>query len=416
MYSIAKKYSQTHEKTIMAGIKNLVLASAMLFPGLILGGCGGGGSGSSSQTAQDGTVHFSLTDTPACGFDAVNVTVVKVRVNKSATAGDTDAGWTDVTLNPTQKVDLVKLTNGVLLDLGQAPLPAGHYTQTRLVLAPNTASTPLANSVVPTGRSETALDTPSAVQSGIKLNHEFDVAANTLSDFTLDFDACKSVVTRGNSGYGLKPVISVTPMIVSGAINGVVAPLPVSAHPVVSAQLNGVVVKSTVPGANGVFSLSPLQQIDAASGYTVVVAADGYATDVVTGIPVIAKAVTQISTSAAPFSLASSATNSISGSVLPVAAQANLRAIQTYGTTLSTTVTVKSTGADLATGAYAMSLPTAAPMFGAFGTGTLPIIFNSQPTTAGKYAVEAASTGYTTQTVTGINISTAGAAQNFSLR
>ncbi|MGN5477302.1 DUF4382 domain-containing protein [Cupriavidus basilensis] len=49
--------------------------------------------------------------------------------------------------------------------------------------------------MVPTGGTEQALlDTPSAVQSGIKINRPFTVAANTLSDLVLDFDACKSVV------------------------------------------------------------------------------------------------------------------------------------------------------------------------------------------------------------------------------
>ena len=50
------------------------------------------------------------------------------------------------------------MTNGVLAELGQTALPAGKYTQLRLVLAANDGSHPLANSVVPTGSAETALD------------------------------------------------------------------------------------------------------------------------------------------------------------------------------------------------------------------------------------------------------------------
>ena len=91
------------------------------------GGChrecvwGGGGS----SISDNGTLRLALTDAPACGYDHVYVTVQKVRVHKSASAGDNDAGWSEVVLNPAQRIDLLSLTNGVLADLGQTPLPAG---------------------------------------------------------------------------------------------------------------------------------------------------------------------------------------------------------------------------------------------------------------------------------------------------
>ena len=135
-------------KSIGLGLAGVVLAAW-------LAGCGGGGgSGSmnSSTTAQpQGTLHVALSDAPACGLAAVNVTVVKVRVNMSSSAGDSDAGWQDLTLNTARKINLLNLTNGALEDLGQIPLPAGQYQQIRLVLAANDNTTPLANSVVPNG-------------------------------------------------------------------------------------------------------------------------------------------------------------------------------------------------------------------------------------------------------------------------
>ncbi len=133
---------------------------------LFLAACGSSGGGGDSAPAA-GTLGVSLTDAPACGFDAVNVTVVKVRVHQSSSASDTDAGWTDITLSPARKINLINLTNGVLDRLGETPLAAGHYTQLRLVLDPNTGAG-LSNSVVPTGGVETPLVTPSAVQSGEK--------------------------------------------------------------------------------------------------------------------------------------------------------------------------------------------------------------------------------------------------------
>lgn len=109
------------------------------------------------------------------------------------------------------------------------------------------------------------------MQSGLKLNHQYDVDDGADVNLVLDFDACKSVVTKGNGGYALKPVINVIPASSSGGISGY---LPVGlTNPVVSAQQNVVVVKSTVPDSQGRFNLSPLPQN--AAGYALVLSADG---------------------------------------------------------------------------------------------------------------------------------------------
>ncbi len=110
---------------------------------VFVAGCGSD-DGSSTQP---GTLGVSVTDAPACGFDEVNVTVSKVRVHQSDNASESAAGWTDITLNPPRKINLLDLDNGALASLGETPLEAGHYTQLRLVLDRNTGQS-LANSVV----------------------------------------------------------------------------------------------------------------------------------------------------------------------------------------------------------------------------------------------------------------------------
>ncbi|HEU4375389.1 MAG TPA: DUF4382 domain-containing protein, partial [Telluria sp.] len=268
--------------------------------------CGGGGGDSGSSTTPSttmGTLAVSMTDAPACGFDQVNVTVNKVRVNQSATASDTDGGWTDITLSPAKKINLLNLTNGVLEALGQTALAPGHYSQLRLVLDANTG-TGLANSVVATGSTtETTLTTPSATQSGIKLNNEFDVAAGQKVDLVLDFNACKSVVATGSGKYLLKPVIKVIPTAVNG-ISGFVNPALVASHVMVSAQQNGVIVSATVPSSTGEFSLARL----APGNYDVVITADGNAASVVGAVPVATtSSITTLSTAAAPINLVAGA-------------------------------------------------------------------------------------------------------------
>ena len=381
------------------------------------GGGGGGGSSPSNQTL--GTLGVSLTDAPACGFDAVNVTVSKVRVHQSASAADTDSGWTDITLNPARKINLLALNNGTLDNLGQTPLAAGHYTQLRLVLDPNTGNG-LANSVVPTGTTtEQTLDTPSAVQSGIKLVNEFDVAAGQRVDLVLDFDACKSVLTKGNGKYALKPVIKVIPTALNG-IGGFVNTALLASHVMVSAQQNGVIVSATAPNpTTGEFALTRLPL----GNYDVVVTADASAAAVVGAVPVTStSAIVPISTAAAPITLPASTTGSISGAVTlaPISSTEGAYVAATQSLVTGSAVTIKYQGADLASGGYTLTgLPTAAPRYAVY-SATLPLQFSTAAAVlpgAGKYVVQASANGYTTVSAPLIDISVANQANvNFTLK
>ncbi len=339
-------------------------AAILLISVLIMAGCS-----SSNSSSAPGTLGVSLTDSPACGFDAVNVTVSKVRVHQSASATENDAGWTDITLTPARKINLLDLTNGALEDLGQTPLAAGHYTQLRLVLASNGTGT-LANSLVLSGvtpTTEIPLDTPSAVQSGIKLINEFDVAPGQRVDLLLDFDACKSIVTRGNGSYLLKPVIKVIPFVVNG-IDGFVATSLTGSNVAVSAQVNGTVVRSTVPNPQtGEFFLARLEP----NNYDVVITADGHATAVIAGVPVSsATSTVSVSTSVQPIDLPPSTTRTISGTVTLNPPSTDVIAIVTSMQTVTTglTVTVKSQAVQafdlISSPTYTLTLPVDAPLLG----------------------------------------------------
>jgi len=341
----------------------------------------------------------SLTDAPAGGFTAVNVTVSKVRVHQSSTAAENDAGWTDITLNPGRKINLLDLSNGVLEDLGQTALSTGHYTQLRLVLAAN-SGTNLANSVVLASApaTEIALDTPGAAQSGIKLINEFDVVSGQRVDLVLDFNALKSVVARGNGTFLLKPVIKVVPTELNG-IEGFVDTAILGDDVQVSAQANGNVVCSTTPNPQtGEFFLSRI----APGNYDVVLAANGRSTLVIAGVPVVnTVSTTTVSTSTDRLTLPVSTTKNISGTVTLNPASttevAYVAAKQTFGT--GPTVTVATKAADPASGSYVLTLPADAPLLGQYGTGTLPIALSAQAAAAGNYLFEASAEGYQSQLV-----------------
>jgi hypothetical protein len=391
---------------------------------LMLGVVAGCGSSGDDGVAAPGAVSVSLTDAPACGFDAVNVTVSKVRIHQSDSASENAAGWTEIALNPPRKINLLNLNdptqpNFALEHLGESPLPAGHYTQVRLVLVPNGGGSSLANSVVPSGTTnEIALDTPSAVQSGIKLIHQFNVGSGQRVDLLLDFDACHSIVQTGSGKYKLKPVIKVIPFVLNG-IEGFVDTTVLGDNVVVSAQSGGNIVRVTRPNTAGKFFLA---RLDAPAQYTVVFTADSHVTKAITGVPVpSSNMITVVSTNVAPITLGASATHIIGGTVLltPPTDDETVFVAAKQSLSGGPTVTIKSLPAPLVDGpppgdsSYSLTLPTAAPLLGPY-SALLPITFTAHPTVAGQYAVQAAAAGYSTQSFDK-DISTADQTQNFAL-
>lgn len=189
-----------------------VVSAAVVVSSLLFGSCGGGGEGGGiggTGATASGTLRVALTDAPGCGYDAVHVTIDRVRVHVDADAPDDAGGWSDVVVSPARRIDLLTLTGGRTTLLGETALPAGRYAMLRLVLVDNGTAQPLANAVTPTGGVETPLESPSAATAGLKLRMQFDVEPGRVTDVLLDFDACLSVVPRGDSGrYELHPVVT----------------------------------------------------------------------------------------------------------------------------------------------------------------------------------------------------------------
>jgi len=415
--------------------RSFLAAVSLLAVSLLVGGCNSGGDGG-GEGAPAGVVSVSLTDAPSCGYDAVWITVSKVRIHQTSTDNDNAAGWTDISLNPPRKINLLNLNdptqpNFALDNLGEASLPAGHYTQVRLVLSPNPKGNgqPLANSVVLSGTTtEIELDTPSGIQSGVKLIHQFDVGSGQRVDLLLDFDACHSIVHTGNDQYKLKPVIKVIPFVLNGIDGFIDSSLFADQtinnnvnNVVVTAQVAGEVVRATVPNSNstpnpnrGKFFLAHLVPN---ATYDVVITADGRATAVITGVPVpSANSITTISTASARFSLEPSTTQSINGTVtllnpadddasVIVAAKQTLASVPPAATPI---VTVKSQVATVLSGSptigdykygetvpptvpltRALTLPLGAPWLGQYSS-TLPITLSAtgQSAVAKMYTIK----------------------------
>jgi hypothetical protein len=399
----------------MKHLSNLLRSMGALLAGLVLlSGCDGG-DGSST-----GTLRLSITDQPACGYDKVFITVEQVRVHQSGDAGDADSGWHQIVLVPARRIDLLTLTNGVLEELGQTALPAGKYTQMRLVLADNRI-TPLANSVVPTGGSEVELTTPSGQQTGLKMNVDITVEPDKVADFVIDFDACKSVVKAGASGqFLLKPVVSVIPLLSDAGqrIVGYLDTGTLGTATQVSAQIGGIVVKATPPDAtSGQFVLYPVPP----GTYDLVFVSSGRATAVMTGVPVVTTAHTLVGSDSVRIALSGSATHDASGTVMlngsPVDTAATVRALQTPHN--GPTVEVSSMPVDASTGAYGFTLPTGAPQMTAYSANPVAITFaadSADPalTAAGQYTLEASPIAGLASQTAAIDLSGSSVVTNFS--
>lgn len=365
-------------------MKNWIQTGAMMVAiGALLAACGGGGS-----SVPEGSLRMALTDAPSCGYDHVYVTVERVRVHKSDGAGEGEGGWEEIVLAEPKRIDLLELTNGVLEELGQTTLPAGTYNQVRLVLVDNKGSGTPANAVQLTGSPTLVpLRTPSAQQSGLKLKTKFEVAQDGVTDLVLDFDACRSVVKAGNSGdYNLKPVLRVAERVNTG-IQGYVSTTLTMNGTRVSAQQNGVVLRSTVPDATGKFVLAFLPT----GNYDVVIASEGRSTAVISSVPVTAATTTVNGTTTAILPPTASmrditGTASVGSGTTTLVSDAEVRASQSL--TGGPVIEVAITPVDAVDARYKLRLPAAAPVKALYASsGTLN--FAADMPLAGRYSLKA---------------------------
>lgn len=167
-----------------------------------------------SSTANKSSMTLYLVDDPA-QYDKVYIDVQSIQVKASNDTSQND--WQTLTLARTGIYNILEFRNGLEAILGTTELPAGHISQLRLILGSN-------NSIVLNGISY-PLATPSAQQSGLKLNINAELLTGIDYKLWIDFDANKSIVQTGSNSYILKPVIKTFTQAESGAIKGTALPL-----------------------------------------------------------------------------------------------------------------------------------------------------------------------------------------------
>lgn len=219
-------------------MKNLILGGLALLLITLFTGC------DLSGNKEMGTFKVFLTDAPA-NYESLFIDIREVRIHKSNSANEQDDGWITIRQEP-MVVDLLELTNGNYEILGDIELEQGRYSQLRLVLGDQ-------NVVVIDGE-DFPLTTPSAQQSGLKLQINADVESGSIYTLLLDFDASRSIIRAGSSGkYILKPMITASRLEETGQITGSVE--PATALPWVYAIVGSDTLRSTKADADGDFLL-----------------------------------------------------------------------------------------------------------------------------------------------------------------
>ncbi len=162
-------------------------------------------------------VQLKLIDAPG-DYVEVNIEIIDILFNNS----ENEESWTSFTPENTYpiNIDLTELIAGNSLLLTDQIIPSGMLKQIRLVLSDN-------NTLVveeEDGELNTIhLDTPSALQSGLKLNLNTNLESGFSYTFILDWDVQKSIVDTGSlDKYNLKPVIRVNTEVNSGSISGTI--------------------------------------------------------------------------------------------------------------------------------------------------------------------------------------------------
>lgn len=217
-----------------------VLPAIFAFTALMLLSCNKNDQSPSGNASGKTHINFFLKDGPA-KYDAVYIDIQSIEVTMEGTAA--------VTYMPIRPgiYNLLELRNGTDTLLLRADMPPGNINQIRLILGSN-------NSVVVDGQTH-MLTTPSAQESGLKLNLNQRFEAGGSYNVWLDFDASRSIVETGSGKYNLKPVIRAYSSLTDGRIKGYVQ--PASALVTVYAS-KGSEIYAAIPGPDGYYMFTGL--------------------------------------------------------------------------------------------------------------------------------------------------------------
>jgi hypothetical protein len=284
-------------------INSISAVLTLLLAVLFFAACQKAGAGYEQSAVGKASVKIYLTDDPSLVFDAVNIDIQKMEIKVEDSLeeqhemehqseaddddqnGHTAGGWMPVTIHP-GVYNVLNFRNGLDTLFASADFASNRTVRKiRLTLGNQ-------NSVVLNGAT-----LPLSVKGKdniivIKL-HELEIssAANSVTNFWLDFDAGRSIRMHGNN-LELKPEVKAFRKEKAGSIEGRV--VPAEANAIVYAMMGADTVASAKPEREGEFKIVGLK----AGSYTLLIdaTANNYTDKTITGISVQAKEDAQVGT------------------------------------------------------------------------------------------------------------------------
>lgn len=172
--------------------------------------CGGSSDGGPAT----GSVSVDVTDAPTMEFSEVTIAFTGIRLKHES------GEWEEFTFDEPKIWNLLDLQGGASEPLiTDEEVLAGNYTELRLLV--DTDNSYVVDKDQPDA--ELTLAVPSGEQSGLKLKGDFIVAADSTTDFTVDFDVSKAIVNpQGQSlaDYLLRPSLRLVNNLEVGSISG----------------------------------------------------------------------------------------------------------------------------------------------------------------------------------------------------
>lgn len=276
-------------------MKIKLLSSFIILALLFFSGC----SEDLSTEGNMGRLTVQLTDAPF-PYDLIseaNVTIFKVDARYKGDSMDGDENNKEegnsfvVLMEEERDFNLLNLTNGITETLVDIDVPAGSYDLIRIYVK--------GVNVVLKDESKYDLKVPSGEQTGIKvfIKPSIVVSGELSSDLLLDFDVGRSFIPKGNiksisgiNGFNFKPVIKACNISFAGSVSGMV-----------STMIDGEII-GLEDATVSVFETGSLDPIMAptdengnytvmglnAGSYDVMVELDGYETQIIEEVTIVA--------------------------------------------------------------------------------------------------------------------------------
>lgn len=252
-------------------IMKLKLLGAIVLVFSLLYACNEVSTTDNQENLKSGNVIIKLTDAPFPEglVDSVLVTIDWVKLKK-VEEGSEDEMESDtfITLNVDQTVDLLALSNGVSLDLGEVDVPVGNYSEMRMHV---TEATVFYSDYDGVEKSD-VIKIPSGNTSGlkIKISPALEVDGFNSAVVLIDFDASRSFLVKGNpekngkeiTGFKFKPVIRAVALAHTGEVSGVVQDTMAGTESEVPQALSGAELQLIYNGGSSPDTISALSGED----------------------------------------------------------------------------------------------------------------------------------------------------------